>query len=100
MPVVMTVPMSDVRNIVVGETFIEFLRLGCRTGYFSLEQLAYDWQGRIEKIQKQTAITDEDVTSRLRLINDRFGLEPWSNVGERLGELQCLYRAQIELEPV
>ena len=42
-PIVMTVPMSDVQNIVLAENFHEFLQLGYHTGFFSLEQLAYNW---------------------------------------------------------
>jgi hypothetical protein len=41
-PIVMTVPMSDIRNVVLAESFEEFLGLGCHVGWFMLEQLAYD----------------------------------------------------------
>ena len=40
--VVMTVPMAfDNPNHIVGGDLREFLALGCRTGYFCLERLAY-----------------------------------------------------------
>lgn len=41
-PVVMTVPMSGTHNLVLAESVEEFLGLGCRVGWFLLEQLAYD----------------------------------------------------------
>lgn len=100
MPVVMTVPMSDIGNIVVGENFLEFLRLGCRNGYFSLEQLAYDPTEWIERIQGQSVFTSEDTDGLLRAISERFGLEPWRSVGDRLAELQSMYGPRIELESV
>ena len=40
-PVVMTVPMCDTPNKIVGANLKEFLALGCRYGYFALEQLVY-----------------------------------------------------------
>ena len=36
-PVVMTIPMADSKNIIVGESLHEFMRLGSRYGYFALE---------------------------------------------------------------
>jgi hypothetical protein len=36
-PVVMTVPMSDDPNVIVGEDLRDFLALGCRFGYLGLE---------------------------------------------------------------
>jgi hypothetical protein len=47
-PVVMTVPMSDIHNIVVAESVQEFLGLGCEVGWFLLEQLAYDPNWAVE----------------------------------------------------
>src|SRR5262245_63700807 len=48
--VVMTVPKSlGDTNHVLAESLTEFLALGCRTGYFSLERLAYDW-GRHDQL--------------------------------------------------
>jgi hypothetical protein len=47
-PVVMTVPMSDIHSIVLGEDLGEFLGLGCRVGWFMLEQLAYDPDWTVE----------------------------------------------------
>ena len=41
-PVVMTVPMNfGQENLIVGSDMKEFLCLGCRVGYFFLEQLTY-----------------------------------------------------------
>jgi len=41
-PIVMTVPMGETPNLIVGRDMREFLSLGCRFGYFALEGLVHD----------------------------------------------------------
>ncbi|TVT38148.1 hypothetical protein FNH05_24485 [Amycolatopsis rhizosphaerae] len=90
-PVVMTVPMAfDTPNHVVGADLREFLALGCRTGYYALERLAYGW-GRGELIAAlQAAGPPGDGLEERHLLGAlviEFGLRPWPDVGERLAEL-------------
>lgn len=86
--VVMTVPMAFARpNVVVGENLGEFFSLGCRFGYFSLEQLAYDFFGTAEKIQHT-----ELQSPALASLSRQFDLNPWRNVHARLLELSKLLK--------
>jgi hypothetical protein len=41
-PVVMTVLLGIFENVIVGSNLLEFLRLGCLTGYAALQTLGYD----------------------------------------------------------
>jgi hypothetical protein len=105
-PVVMTCPdAGSVRkNVILGESLAEFLRLGIRTGYFSLEQL-----GQAVDFSKHPFIL-EGVSSRemgpwlepeqvaeLESLAQRFALTQWKNVGERLEELQRRLLPGLEL---
>jgi hypothetical protein len=83
-PVIMTVPMAfDNPNFVVGSDIKEFLSLGCVYGYFSLEQLAYDWERTVEAIEAA-----REPSAALQQLTERFGLHPWVPVGARLRELE------------
>ena len=95
--IVMTVPMQwDHPNIVVGRSIREFLDLGCRHrgGYFTLEQLAYDWDSTIADLETgNPAEPDGEVNVELGFLRDRFGLAPWPELGRRLESLQPLLPA-------
>jgi hypothetical protein len=83
--IVMTVPMMFERpNIVLGRDLPEFLALGCRYGYFELEQLAYQRDRAIDEIQEGR---DDDADGYLTVLRQRLGLRPWHDVRYRLGEL-------------
>jgi hypothetical protein len=86
----MTVPMQfDHPNHVVGTTLHQFLCLGCRTGYFSLEQLAYDPLGTVERLtvgEPDPAVDQH----QLDFLVERLELQPWTNIGSRLAELAAL----------
>jgi hypothetical protein len=86
-PVMMTVPMAfDNPNIVVGLDIKEFLSLGCAYGYFSLEQLAYNWARTVQSIEAAQARS-----TALQRLSDQFGLRPWPVVGVRLRELKSAH---------
>ncbi len=101
LPIVMTVPMARKENwnFVVGADLIEFLSLGCNFGYFSLEQLAYNWVGTVAELQsKANAYSASPTENKLRLsLNDRFGLRPWPDVQSRLRELRTEFLHHIRL---
>jgi len=92
-PVVMTAPMAfTTPNHVVGGDLLEFLALGCRVGYFSLERLAYSWgrQDLINMLQTTTEpVPDPHEQSLLEALTTEFDLEPWHDVETRLAELQA-----------
>ncbi|WP_426336471.1 hypothetical protein ACN9MY_28335 [Pseudoduganella sp. R-31] len=83
-PVIMTVPMAfDNPNFVVGSDIKEFLSLGSAYGYFSLEQLAYNWERTVEAIAAA-----QEPSAALQKLSERFDLRPWLSVGVRLRELE------------
>jgi hypothetical protein len=87
--VVMTVPMQFSRpNVVVGQHLREFLSLGCRYGYFALEQLAYDYSATANSLDRGLTPGDDQAEQQLALLRRRLQLEPWPAVLARLNELQ------------
>ncbi|MBE1492725.1 hypothetical protein [Plantactinospora soyae] len=88
--VVMTVPMAfDSPNHVLGKDIPEFLALGCRTGYFHLERLAYGWgrQDTVVRLESGLEADDPDEAGLLQHIVDEFNLQPWPEVDNRLRRL-------------
>jgi hypothetical protein len=105
-PIVMTCPGagSARHNVIVGADLVEFLRLGIRTGYFSLAQLSQGpsvsensfvredlSSGRVAPWLEPQAVAELEALAR------RFELTPWSNVGARLEELQRSLLPALEL---
>jgi len=97
-PIVMTVPCAedDNANIIVGENLFEFLCLGCRFGYFGLEDLAYDPEETIEQLQNPPAANERD-DRLLAILRNEFSLRPWANVEGRLAELREKYHPLLEM---
>lgn len=100
-PVVMTVPCCDTPNVVVGANLREFLALGCRYGYFGLEQLVYDRRGTLEELRLARFSPDSgpDERNLLRSLSSTFRLSPWSRPSQRLDELQTLFSSEQQLSP-
>ena len=98
-PVVMTVPMMFERpNLILGENLMEFLSLGCRCGYFSLEQLAYpdsraEW---IDMLSRSEVNPEVEAVDLLNLLNNKFDLHPWLEVASRLEELDRQFLSMIQ----
>ena len=102
LPVIMTVPMAfEQANWIVGANIHEFLCLGCRTGYFSLEGIAYDYSRDQEILGlAETYEPEQDQVPILSALRERFGLQPWDEIPNRIAELQELYRPHLgELNP-
>jgi hypothetical protein len=105
-PVVMTCPDagSPRKNVILGESLTEFLRLGICTGYFGLAQL-----GQAEDFSKDSFVIGDlsspematwlepQAVAELDSLARRFRLAPWTNVGERLEELQRKWLTKLEL---
>lgn len=82
--IVMTVPMQfDRPNVVLGQDLREFLSLGCASGYFQLEQLAYG-----SPTAALTPWGEAKADEQLALLRDALELSPWPSVQPRLEELQ------------
>jgi hypothetical protein len=110
-PVVMTVPMKfDQPNWILGANLFEFLALGCKIGFFPLEQIAYE-KLQLGNPQKQSvsfddfpllAEDDEDGPERwhlTRLMMDKFALRLWDDLETRLNELEQAYYHMLEIKP-
>lgn len=102
LPVLMTVPMAFQRpHWIVGANIHDFLCLGCRTGYFSLEGIAYDDTRDKEFLGlAQTYEPHQDQVPILSALRDRFDLHPWREIPTRIAGLQELYLPHVgELNP-
>ncbi|MEO0768971.1 MAG: hypothetical protein AAFY72_06000 [Cyanobacteria bacterium J06649_4] len=101
-PIVMTVPMNfENQNIVVAQNLREFLCLGCRAGYASLEALAsVDEDFSVLKAQDYIADLSTEQQGCLTLLSETFLLAPLSNLEERMHELQTAYLDCLQLGDV
>ncbi len=102
-PVVMVVPCAWGRDNmfqVVGGSLAEFLALGSGYGYFAIEQLAYDYEETVHKIDAAVPYRQEMSDSEKRqldLVRQEFGIVPWKNVGQRLEELDTLFFDRLKI---
>lgn len=101
-PVVMTVPMQfHTPNHLVGASLREFLALGCRSGYYHLERLAYDWGRQQETSHLEHGewagagwdgeSEETTVLALLAALTKEFSLAPWPDVAQHLATLQASY---------
>ena len=93
--------MSDDPNVIVGGNFKEFLSLGCRFGYFALEQLVHAPAETFEELEFadfNPEASGEEL-SLLRRLSREFGLAPWPRPRERLEELRVQHWHQLEVPP-
>lgn len=103
-PVIMMVPraMGDRTNFVVGENLCDFLALGCRRGYFILEQLAYrpDWLLSELADEEYGEDMSDDQKQLLGSLSVAFGLNSWGErVASRLKWLEDEYFDLLALPP-
>lgn len=97
-PVVMTIPLSDINNVIIGEGLFEFLCLGVGRGYFALEELAYNREAAAALLNGEVdEEMDSDEVRLLHLLRQEFRLEPWPEVEGRLHALEQKYAAAIQL---
>ncbi|KQT42489.1 MULTISPECIES: hypothetical protein [unclassified Methylophilus] len=94
-PVVMTIPNSgdDNPNVIVGENLIDFLSLGCKTGYHRLDDIVFNYNKFLKELESKeydTDFEDEEIDLLIKLIN-KFQLKPWSNYAQKLKSLQTDY---------
>jgi hypothetical protein len=94
-PIVMTVPMAFERpNIVVAETLSEFVRIGCRSGWFVLEQLAYSPAWTVKHYSAAES-SDSPEGVALKALRKRLRIR-WAPLSrERLSELKRKYARKI-----
>ncbi|MEL6554915.1 MAG: hypothetical protein AAFQ63_15835 [Cyanobacteria bacterium J06621_11] len=101
-PIVMTVPMSfDNPNIVVAETLHEFLCLGCRASYLSLEMLSVcggDFSSL--KSKSYAAGLSQAQQHSLQVLSDSFSLFPYVALEWRMAQLQAKYLDFLQMGEV
>ncbi|MEM6598115.1 MAG: hypothetical protein AAF635_08095 [Cyanobacteria bacterium P01_C01_bin.69] len=98
-PVVMTVPMDfDNNNIIVGETLHEFLCLGSRAGYGSLESLT-SLEADFSALKSHAYLPSLSAmqTRHLRTLSEAFSLYPYVNLERRMAQLQAMYLDYLQL---
>ena len=96
--VVMTVPMAFRRpNLIVAEGMPEFLALGCRVGYFALEELIYRRSWAVEWIAAAGPPKESTSGRFLSAIIEEFALRPWQSIEQRLAELEASHARRIRL---
>ena len=97
-PVVMTLPCADESNIVVAEDFKEFLSLGCRGGFFTLEQIEYQGDRHISFLEKHEYDPEatKDEIELLKMIESAFELAPPSRISDRLATLKKKYYDKLQ----
>ncbi len=106
-PIIMTTPNcgNDLPNIVVGENLIEFLALGCKAGYYLLDQLTatdapiYSRNSLLKELELQKFDPEFESEERelLLSISATFNLKPWNNPSERLRELELKYANYLKI---
>jgi hypothetical protein len=108
-PVVMTVP-PDGMTLVVGESLLDFLCLGCARGFFALQEFLYhvdvaieaytnpNWQPSENWHFSVGLGPDDDEMTLLAFLADRLGLHPWTNTGH-FHELQDRFGGLLEYPP-
>jgi hypothetical protein len=101
-PVVMTVPMCDAPNTIVGANLREFLALGCRFGYFALEQLIYRRKETLLDLKNARFGPEIGIRERGLLVQlaSAFEVLPWTNPEQRLSELDVLFTSTLQLSPI
>lgn len=98
-PVVMTVPTCDTPNTIVGANLREFLSLGCRFGYFALEQLVYQREDTLRELTlgRFDPEQGEDESRLLNNLTKAFNLKPWAAPRHRLEELEAVFGPRLQM---
>ena len=96
-PVVMTVPMNfGEENMVIANSLYEFLCLGCKFGYFNLEQLSYDYEATVQEIE--SCNKQELKNQELLALSIEFKLSPINEVTKYINDTNATHINKLELE--
>lgn len=97
-PVVMTVPMADHPNRVVGRDLRHFLGLGMGSGYFALEQLQYDFEATVAELDRgDFVVLDSRERRALDSIADALEVKGWTDHGAELASLEAEFGAELDI---
>ncbi len=99
-PIVMTVPLAGSTpvecNLVVGESFEEFLNIGYYVGWFSLEQLVYERAWALSYFGAPDPEQDDWCTPRLKFAREELCIVPRPPTEKRLAELATKYASHLK----
>ncbi|QDU42110.1 hypothetical protein Mal52_05650 [Symmachiella dynata] len=108
-PVILVAPDAfENPYVVVGESFYEFLCLGCVHGFACVAAMAHRPSEMVKYLEGDPDRDSANETARERVkqaqwllekLRERFQLHPWQNVGQRLFELQEEFLDAIEIPP-
>lgn len=96
-PIVMTVPMADQPNRVVGADLRQFLGLGLHSGYFILEQLQYDFAGTASELELRH--WEQELSpaglALLAVLKQELALAEWSDIAGQLAQLERDFSSRL-----
>ena len=90
-PIVMSLPCSDVGNVIVADSFSEFFNLGYFAGWFSLEQLTYQPNQAVIDLSSDDEELYRYAGARLEFIRQAMSIRPVPPDLERLAILKQSY---------
>ena len=96
-PVVMTVPMAETTNVVLAANLHDFLRLGYFRGFFSLEQLVYQWEECVRDHLREDDEAEERERTLLSALRQEFGLSPMPDLSEYIRRVDGTYRDRLAI---
>jgi hypothetical protein len=96
-PVVLTVPLGNDDNIVVGASADDFLRMAYYRGFSWLEELAYDWSAGVKEYALEAGDSSRVVIELLPYLRGRLDLQPIPDVSAHLAALQERYLGLLQL---
>lgn len=97
-PIVMTVPMAEEPNRVLGRNLRHFLGLGLHSGYFMLEQLQYDFAGTVAALDRHELDYREPEEARaLATIAEALQVAGWSDHASELARLEAEYAGELDI---
>ena len=100
LPIVMTVPMADDANRVVGRNLRHFLGLGRWSGYFMLEQLQYDFADTVAALDRRDLDHPEPAEAQaLAAIAEQLQVDAWHDHGAMLRALEAEFAGRLEIAP-
>lgn len=97
-PIVMTVPMADINNVVVAEDLEEFFSIGYYVGWFALEQILYDLEEAIEYFSKPDDEMSQKEIRFLDMVRKELSIKPVPLSKQRLKELEEMYFPVLKID--
>lgn len=99
-PIVMTVPMAEINNVVIAENINEFFSLGINNGWFGLEQIVYDLEETIDYYSKLDSEITESEKRFLDRLKQKIEVQYIPLSKSRLNQLKELYFERLEIGDV